>query len=113
MRPDFRAIRPKDGKLWQVLCPGRSRPSPCPGRRCRRPHRVLTDPLPAPVFAGFTPEHREHVAVWLAEVFGGPAERTERLGGHQALLLGHRGLPITEEQRARWMELMDRAVGVR
>ncbi|MEV2278670.1 antibiotic biosynthesis monooxygenase [Nocardiopsis sp. NPDC049922] len=71
---------------------------------------VLADPLLAPVFADFTPEHREHVAVWLAEVFGGPADFTERLGGHQALLRSHLGLSITEEQRARWMELMDQAV---
>ena len=33
--------------------------------------RVLADELLAPVFAHFTPAHVEHVAVWLAEVFGG------------------------------------------
>ena len=71
---------------------------------------VLEDPLLAPVFAGFTPDHREHVTVWLSEVFGGPADFTARLGGHQALLQSHLGLAITEEQRARWMELMDEAV---
>ena len=72
--------------------------------------RVLEDPLLAPVFTDFTPDHREHVAVWLAEVFRGPEDFTERLGGHQALLRSHLGLAITEEQRARWMELMDQAV---
>ena len=40
--------------------------------------RVLADELLAPVFATFTPSHVELVAVWLAEVFGGPAEFTER-----------------------------------
>jgi hemoglobin len=71
---------------------------------------VLADPLLAPVFADFTPTHIEHVAVWLAEVFGGPARFTADLGGHQALLRAHLGLSITEEQRTRWMQLMAAAV---
>jgi hemoglobin len=68
--------------------------------------QVLADPLLAPVFAHFTPTHIDHVVVWLSEVFGGPAVYSERLGGHQALLGHHLGLAITEEQRARWAELM-------
>jgi hemoglobin len=68
--------------------------------------QVLQDPLLAPVFAHFTPTHIDHVVVWLSEVFGGPAEYSGRLGGHQALLNHHAGLAITEEQRARWVELM-------
>ncbi|MBC3840740.1 globin [Streptacidiphilus sp. 4-A2] len=72
--------------------------------------RVLADPLLAPVFVDFTPVHVEHVAVWLAEIFGGPARFTDELGGHQALLRAHLGLSITEEQRLRWMELMTSAV---
>ena len=71
---------------------------------------VLADPLLAPVFADFTPTHVEHVAVWLAEVFSGPADFTAGHGGHQALLRAHLGLGITEEQRLRWMELMTAAV---
>ncbi|WP_234320188.1 antibiotic biosynthesis monooxygenase [Streptomyces sp. SBT349] len=71
---------------------------------------VLADPLLAPVFADFTRAHVEHVAVWLAEVFGGPTRFTDELGGHQALLRSHLGLSITEEQRLRWMELMTVAV---
>ncbi|MFD7902037.1 group II truncated hemoglobin [Kitasatospora sp. NPDC057904] len=72
---------------------------------------VLADPLLAPVFEHFTTTHIEHVAVWLAEVFGGPVRYTEELGGHQSLLRAHLGLAITEEQRLRWMELMAAAVG--
>lgn len=72
---------------------------------------VLADRLLAPVFANFTRTHIEHVAVWLAEVFGGPAYFTADLGGHQALLRAHLGLTITEEQRTRWLELMAVAVG--
>lgn len=68
--------------------------------------RVLRDPLLQPVFAHFTPTHIEHVVVWLSEVFGGPAEYTARLGGHHALLEHHAGLAITEEQRARWAQLL-------
>ncbi|MFG1806455.1 group II truncated hemoglobin [Streptomyces sp. NPDC049040] len=68
--------------------------------------QVLVDPLLEPVFAHFTPTHIDHVVVWLSEVFGGPAVYTERLGGHQALLTSHLNLHITEEQRARWAEVM-------
>ncbi|KRV46565.1 globin [Wenjunlia vitaminophila] len=72
---------------------------------------VLGDPVLAPVFESFTRTHIDHVAVWLAEVFGGPARFTAELGGHQGLLRSHLGLSITEEQRTRWMELMADAVG--
>lgn len=71
---------------------------------------VLADALLAPVFADFSRTHVEHVAVWLAEVFGGPTGFTDELGGHQSLLRSHLGLSITEEQRLRWMELMTTAV---
>jgi hemoglobin len=73
--------------------------------------RVLADPLLAPVFASFTPTHVDHVAVWLAEVLGGPGEFTARLGGHHALLESHLGLDIRDEHRQRWLELMDQAIG--
>lgn len=72
--------------------------------------RALADDLLAPVFANFTPTHVERVAVWLAEVFGGPATYTTELGGHQALLRSHLGLAIREEHRQRWLELMRAAV---
>ena len=72
--------------------------------------RVLADPLLAPVFANFERRHVEHVAVWLAEVFGGPAEFTATLGGHQSLLSSHLGLAIRDEHRERWIELMSAAV---
>lgn len=68
--------------------------------------QVLVDPLLQPVFVNFTQAHLDHVVVWLSEVFGGPAEYTERFGGHHALLSQHLHLRITEEQRARWAELM-------
>jgi hemoglobin len=72
--------------------------------------QVLTDELLAPVFANFTAEHADHVAVWLAEVFGGPDEYTTKLGGHQALLRSHLGIGIRDEHRLRWLQLMTAAI---
>ncbi|MEU6135362.1 group II truncated hemoglobin [Nocardioides sp. NPDC047086] len=72
--------------------------------------RVLADELLAPVFANFTPTHVERVAIWLGEIFGGPADFTAGLGGHQALLKVHLGLGIREEHRQRWLELMHAAI---
>ncbi|ONH58154.1 globin [Frankia sp. CcI49] len=73
--------------------------------------RVLADEVLAPVFAHFTPTHLDHVAIWLGEVFGGPADFSARLGGHQALLRSHLGLGIRDEHRQRWLELMADAIG--
>jgi hemoglobin len=56
------------------------------------------------------PDHVEHLATWLGEVFGGPAGYTERNGGHHALLTHHAGLGITEEQRAAFVEAFMAAV---
>jgi hemoglobin len=48
--------------------------------------------------------------VWLAEIFGGPADFTAHLGGHQALLRSHLGLKIRDEHRQRWLQLMADAI---
>jgi hemoglobin len=68
--------------------------------------RVLDDPLLSPVFAHMSERHREHVAMWLGEVFGGPSRYTDELGGYPAMLRHHLGLVLTEEQRARWAALI-------
>ena len=68
--------------------------------------RVRADDLLAPVFAGMPPEHPHHVALWIAEVFGGPARFTEDQGGYEAMLAKHRGLALTEAQRSRWVQLI-------
>jgi hemoglobin len=52
------------------------------------------------------PEHPQHVAAWLAEVFGGPARYTDELGGYPHMLGKHRGLAISESQRRRWVSLI-------
>ena len=67
---------------------------------------VLADDLLAPMFARMDPEHARHVAVWLAEVFGGPADYTAEHGGYPRMLGKHLGLAITEPQRRRWVNLM-------
>ncbi len=72
--------------------------------------RVEHDELISPMFpGGVTAAHREHVTTWWCEVFGGPPDYTERLGGYERMLNHHRGLAITAEQRFRFASLMSRA----
>jgi hemoglobin len=72
--------------------------------------RVEADDLLSPFFpGGVTAEHREHVAAWWGEVFGGPARYSEELGGYERMLAKHRGLGITPEQRFRFASLMSLA----
>ena len=68
--------------------------------------RVREDELLAPVFAHMAPHHQQHVAEWLAEVFGGPTTYTDERGGYAAMLRHHLGLQITPERRARWVALI-------
>lgn len=69
---------------------------------------VPEDPLLAPVFADIGPDHPERVATWLGEVFGGPKTYSERYGGYDRMVAQHLGRALTEEQRARWVQLMCR-----
>ena len=71
--------------------------------------RVVEDDLLAPLFARMSPEHARHVAVWLAEVFGGPATYTEEHGGYPHMVSMHLGMAITEPQRRRWVNLIQDA----
>jgi len=68
--------------------------------------KVLEDPVLAPVFAHMSENHREHVAIWLGEVFRGHSRYTDELGGYPAMLAHHLNLDLTEEQRARWAGLI-------
>lgn len=68
--------------------------------------RVRADDLVGPLFAHMPEDHPHHVALWLAEVFGGPPAYTDRHGGYPHMLSKHLGLGITEEQRARWARLI-------
>ena len=72
--------------------------------------RVEADDLLSPLFPGGVSEpHRAHVTLWWIEVFGGPADYTERLGGYERMLAHHRNLGITAEQRFRFASLMSLA----
>ena len=48
--------------------------------------RVRPDPLVGPLFRHMDEEHPQHVATWLAEVFGGPPRYTEEHGGYPHML---------------------------
>lgn len=71
---------------------------------------VLKDPVLQPLFGAGAAHHVDHLTAFLAEVFGGPSRYTDELGGFDTLLTAHRGLAITDEQRARFIELFDNAV---
>jgi hemoglobin len=68
-------------------------------------HRCLRDPILSEQFGAGHAGHVEHLAAWLAEVFGGPPEYTERFGGFPSMLDHHVGRAITDEQRARFVEV--------
>lgn len=72
--------------------------------------RVEADELLSPFFpGGVSAEHRDHVTLWWVEVFGGPADYTDRLGGYERMLAHHRGLGITPAQRLRFATTMSEA----
>jgi hemoglobin len=68
--------------------------------------KVPSDPILAPVFAKMSPEHVTHVAAFVAEVFGGSKTYSERHGGHSNMIHRHADRALSEEQRARWMQLL-------
>jgi hemoglobin len=67
---------------------------------------VLRDDLLEPLFRHMDAGHPAHVALWLGEVFGGPATYTEERGGYPHMVRQHLGKAITEPQRRRWVNLL-------
>jgi hemoglobin len=68
---------------------------------------VLEEPLLRPLFENMPPEHSHRVAMWIAEIFGGPKSYSEQLEtAHPHMMSRHLGLNITEQQRFRWVETM-------
>ena len=67
---------------------------------------VPEDALLAPLFAEMSPDHPERVAAWLGEVFGGPKRYSEDYGDYERMVSRHMGKALSEEQRARWVELL-------
>ncbi len=70
--------------------------------------RVKEDAVLGPVFAHMSPEHPEHVARFLAEVFGGPPAYSEHAGGrgHSEMISHHLRKGLSEEKRRRWVNLL-------
>jgi hemoglobin len=69
--------------------------------------KVLQDELLNPVFKNMSPDHVNHVAHFVAEVFGGSKLYTTTDGGSHAKMIGkHIGKMLTEEKRQRWVQLL-------
>ncbi|GAA0357805.1 hypothetical protein GCM10009530_03800 [Microbispora corallina] len=67
---------------------------------------VAVDDLIGPLFKHMNPDHPRFVAMWLGEVFGGPARYTHERGGYRHMLSMHLGKAITEPMRRRWVSLL-------
>lgn len=68
--------------------------------------KVLKDPLLEPVFKHMSPEHQQHVAHFIAEVFGGPSTYSDNEGSHYQMVHKHLGKHLTEQHRKRWIALL-------
>lgn len=69
--------------------------------------KVLEDELLKNVFKNMSPEHVEHVAHFVAEVFGGEKLYTTNDNGSHAHMIGkHIGKMLTEPMRQRWVQLL-------
>ena len=69
--------------------------------------KVLNDEILAEVFKNMSPEHVQHVAHFVAEVFGGEKLYTGNDDGSHAKMIGkHIGKMLTEEMRQRWVHLL-------
>lgn len=69
---------------------------------------IPEDPLLGGMFGEMPVDLPERVAAWMAEVFGGPTAYTARFGGEERMRTAHHRAAITEEQRARWVALLER-----
>lgn len=68
--------------------------------------KVLGDLILEPVFKHMSPQHRLHVAHFVAEVLGGPKAYSESEGSHFKMVQKHLAKHLTEKHRKRWMELL-------
>ncbi len=78
--------------------------------------KAVADLLLNPLFSDMPPQHRQHVAEWFAEIFGGPkvysAAYDAGENAHHHMVSAHLNLSITEAQRKRWVQLMGDAADV-
>lgn len=72
--------------------------------------KAVADDLLSPLFEHMPPLHRQHVAQWFMEIFGGPkvysAAYSAGESAHHHMVSAHLELHITEAQRKRWVTLM-------
>ena len=68
--------------------------------------RVRSNETLAPVFANMGADHPHHVAMFLAEVLGGPTAYSEAFGGHYRMIQRHLNRHLTQEQRRAWVTLL-------
>lgn len=68
--------------------------------------RVPDDALLAPIFARMDPAHAAHVAAFVGEVFGGPAQYSAEHGGHPTMIRKHLERALSNTQRKRWVALL-------
>lgn len=68
--------------------------------------KVLNDDLLEPVFKHMSPQHRLHVAHFVAEVLGGPKIYSQAEGSHFEMIKKHLQKYLTEQHRKRWMVLL-------
>ena len=69
--------------------------------------KVNADELLGPVFRHMSPEHAQHVAHFIGEVFGGTPQYTQEDKGSHANMVGHHiGKRLTEPMRKRWIQLL-------
>ena len=68
--------------------------------------RVKDDMVLAPIFTGMSADHPHHVAMFLAEVLGGPNTYSEQMGGHPRMITQHLNRHLTQTQRSQWARLL-------
>jgi hemoglobin len=68
--------------------------------------RVPSNATLQPIFAHMSPDHAKHVAAFLAEVLGGPANYTQAHGGHSHMIRQHLNRHLTHDQRRAWVALL-------
>jgi len=67
--------------------------------------RVETDELLRPMYPGQLDDARNHLALFLAQYFGGPSEYNA-LRGHPRLRMRHQPFTIGQAERDRWLSHM-------
>jgi hemoglobin len=68
--------------------------------------RVREDAVLAPIFAHMGADHPQHVAAFLAEVLGGPADYSASHGGHPHMIQQHLNRHLNQAQRQAWVALL-------